>query len=150
MPGELLEAPEEVAEEVMKIIAREKSTFRLSPSVKVALSRMPSNRFHSASLAFSISSNSTKLIFIVSVWYWFSASWLSSGCVSRWPRYPGGEPISFAISWLCWNSAQSILITARGFLPAPRQSPRRCGFYRNRSAPGRGSFRSDARERSSR
>jgi hypothetical protein len=28
------------------------------------------------------------------------------------PRYPGGEPISLAISWLCWNSAQSILITA--------------------------------------
>ena len=24
--------------------------------------------------------------------------------------------MSFAISWLCWNSAQSILITARGFL----------------------------------
>ncbi len=52
---------------VMKIIAREKSTLRLSPSVSVALSRMPSNRFHSASDAFSISSNSTKLTFIVSV-----------------------------------------------------------------------------------
>ena len=46
---------------VMKIMAREKSTRRLSPSVSVALSRMPSSRFHSASLAFSISSNSTKL-----------------------------------------------------------------------------------------
>ena len=52
---------------VMKIMAREKSTLRLSPSVSVALSRMPSSRFHRASLAFSISSNSTKLIFIVSV-----------------------------------------------------------------------------------
>src|ERR1700678_3148546 len=37
-----------------------------------------------------------------------------SGCVSRWPRYPGGEPINFAISCECWNSAQSTLITARG------------------------------------
>ena len=54
----------------MKIMAREKSTRRLSPSVRVALSRMPSSRFHSASLAFSISSNSTKLSFIFSVWYW--------------------------------------------------------------------------------
>src|SRR6202035_4650427 len=32
----------------------------------------------------------------------------------RCPKYPGGEPISFAISWECWNSAQSTLITARG------------------------------------
>ena len=71
---------------VMKIMAREKSTFRLSPRVSVALSRMPSRRFHSASLAFSISSNSTKLSFTVSVWYWLSTSWLSNGCVSRWPR----------------------------------------------------------------
>ena len=47
----------------MKIRAREKSTRRLSPSVSVALSRMPSSRFHSASLAFSISSKSTKLSF---------------------------------------------------------------------------------------
>ena len=35
---------------VMKIMAREKSTLRLSPRVSVALSRMPSSRFHSASL----------------------------------------------------------------------------------------------------
>ena len=28
-------------------------------------------------------------------------------------EYPGGEPMSLAISWLCWNSAQSTLITAR-------------------------------------
>ena len=35
------------------IIAREKSTFLLSPSVKVPLSRMPSNNHH-ASLALSI------------------------------------------------------------------------------------------------
>ena len=98
---------------VMKIMVREKSTRRLSPSVKLALSRMPRSRFQRASLAFSISSKSTKLSLIFSVWYWLSASWLSSGCVSRWPRYPGGEPISLAISWLCWNSAQSILIMAR-------------------------------------
>src|SRR5262249_2077674 len=37
-----------------------------------------------------------------------------SACVSRCPKYPGGEPISFAISCECWNSAQSTLITARG------------------------------------
>ena len=37
------------------------------PKVSVALSRIPSNRFHSASLAFSISSKRTKLIFTVSV-----------------------------------------------------------------------------------
>ena len=49
--------------DVMKIMAREKSTLRLSPSVSVALSRTPSSRFHSASLAFSISSNRTKLSF---------------------------------------------------------------------------------------
>ena len=42
---------------VMKMSAREKSTLRLSPNVSVPLSRMPSNKFHSASLAFSISSN---------------------------------------------------------------------------------------------
>src|SRR5206468_8797823 len=64
---------------VIKIMAREKSTRRLSPSVSVALSRTPSRRFHSESLAFSISSNSTKLSFILSVWYWFNTSWLSSG-----------------------------------------------------------------------
>ena len=52
----------------MKIMVREKSTRRLSPSVSVALSRIPSSRFHSASLAFSISSNSTKLILTFSVW----------------------------------------------------------------------------------
>ena len=33
---------------VVKILAREKSTRGLSPSVSVALSRIPSNRFHSA------------------------------------------------------------------------------------------------------
>ena len=52
---------------VMKIIAWEKSTVRLSPSVSVPLSKMPSRRFHSASLAFSISSKSTKLSLMLSV-----------------------------------------------------------------------------------
>ena len=52
---------------VMKIMAREKSTRRLSPNVSVALSKIPSSKFHSESLAFSISSNSTKLSFILSV-----------------------------------------------------------------------------------
>ena len=51
---------------IVKIIAREKSTRLLSPSVRVALSRTPSSRFHRASLAFSISSNSTKLILTLS------------------------------------------------------------------------------------
>src|ERR1700675_3302722 len=46
---------------VMKISAREKSTLRLSPSVSVALSRIPNSRFHRASDAFSISSNRIKL-----------------------------------------------------------------------------------------
>jgi hypothetical protein len=32
------------------------------------------------------------------VWNRFKASWLSSGCASWWPKYPGGEPVSFAIS----------------------------------------------------
>ncbi len=68
---------------VMKMRAWEKSTRLLSPSVRVALSRMPSSRFHSASLAFSISSNSTKLSFRAGVWYWSSTSWLSSAWVSR-------------------------------------------------------------------
>ena len=54
--------------DVIKTIVREKSTLRLSPSVSVALSRIPSNNCHSASLAFSISSNSTRLSFKVSVW----------------------------------------------------------------------------------
>jgi ATP-dependent Clp protease ATP-binding subunit ClpA len=54
---------------------------------KVALSRIPSSRFHKESLAFSISSKRTKLIFIVSAWYWFTISWQ---CVSRWPKCPGG------------------------------------------------------------
>src|SRR5438445_2417988 len=46
--------------EVMKIKHREKSTRRLSPSVSVALSRMPSKSCHSASEAFSISSKSSR------------------------------------------------------------------------------------------
>ena len=46
---------------VMKISAREKSTRRLSPRVRVALSRIPRSRFHNESLAFSISSKRTKL-----------------------------------------------------------------------------------------
>src|SRR5690242_21181993 len=40
---------------VRKIIDAEKSTFRLSPSVKMPLSRTPKSRFQSASEAFSIS-----------------------------------------------------------------------------------------------
>ncbi len=53
---------------VKKTMAAEKSTLRLSPSVKVPLSRMPRRRFHNASDAFSISSNRTKLSLIFSVW----------------------------------------------------------------------------------
>ena len=41
------------------------------------------------------------LICIFSVSYSLSTSWLNIGWVSRCPRYPGGEPISLAISWLC-------------------------------------------------
>jgi hypothetical protein len=32
------------------------------------------------------------------------------------PEVSRGEPIRLAISWLRWNSAQSILTTARGVL----------------------------------
>ncbi len=53
---------------VMKMSVFEKSTRRLSPRVSVALSRMPSSKFHRASLAFSISSNKTKLSLTVSEW----------------------------------------------------------------------------------
>ena len=38
---------------------------------------------------------------------------VNSGWVSRCPKYPGGDPINLAISWECWNSAQSILMHAR-------------------------------------
>ncbi len=92
----------------------DRSTRRLSPSVRVALSRMPSSSCHSESEAFSISSKSRIESLSFSVCHWLSASWVSRGWVSRWPRYPGGEPISLAISCECWNSAQSILMQARG------------------------------------
>src|SRR5271154_957093 len=52
---------------VRNTMAAEKSTLRLSPNVKVALSRIPRRRFHKASDAFSISSKSTKLSLIFSV-----------------------------------------------------------------------------------
>src|ERR1022692_3369801 len=98
--------------EVMMMMQLERSTRRLSPRVSVALSRIPSNSCQSESEAFSNSSNSRIDSFSFSVCHWLSASWVSSGCVSRCPRYPGGEPISFAISCECWNSAQSILMQA--------------------------------------
>ena len=87
--------------EVMKITVCERSTRRLSPSVRVALSSMPRRSCHRASFAFSISSSSRKLSLNLSVWLAASASWVISGCVSRWPRYPGGDPISFEISCEC-------------------------------------------------
>ena len=67
---------------VRKIIDEEKSTLRLSPSVKLPLSRMPKRRFHKASEAFSISSKSTMLTFIFSVWCWFNASCDKRACHS--------------------------------------------------------------------
>jgi len=70
---------------------------RLSPSVSVALSRIPSSSCHSASEAFSISSNSRNDSFSLSVWLLANSSWVIKGCVSLCPKYPGGEPISFAI-----------------------------------------------------
>ena len=48
-------------------------------------------------------------------------------------RLDSREPISFAISWLCWNSAQSILTTAWDFQAAPAQSPRRFSFSLTRA-----------------
>src|SRR5213594_4324335 len=74
------------------------STFRLSPRVSVALSSIPRSNCHRASLAFSISSKRRKLSFRSSRWLAASVSWVMSGCVSRCPRYPGGEPMSLAIS----------------------------------------------------
>src|SRR3989442_11321625 len=53
--------------EVRKIIVADRSTRRLSPSVSVALSKIPSSNCHSASEAFSISSNNRKLSFSLSV-----------------------------------------------------------------------------------
>ena len=67
-------------------MVREKSTRRLSPRVSDALSRMPSRSCHSASEAFSISSNSTRENFSLSVWYCSRTSCVIMGCVSRWPR----------------------------------------------------------------
>ena len=99
--------------EVMMMMQLERSTRRLSPSVSVALSRIPSSSCHRESEAFSISSKSRIESFSFSVCHWLSASCVSRGCVSRWPRYPGGEPMSLAISCECWNSAQSILMQAR-------------------------------------
>ncbi len=87
--------------EVITIRHCERSTRRLSPRVSVALSRMPSSNCQSASEAFSISSNNRIESFNFSVCHWFSASWVSSGWVSRCPRYPGGEPINLAISCEC-------------------------------------------------
>ena len=51
----------------MKIIVCDRSTLRLSPSVSVALSKIPSSNCHKASLAFSISSKSKNEIFNFSV-----------------------------------------------------------------------------------
>src|SRR5882724_4765667 len=50
--------------EVRKITVCDKSTFRLSPSVSVALSSIPNSSCHKESLAFSISSNNRKLSFM--------------------------------------------------------------------------------------
>ncbi len=87
--------------DVRKITVCDKSTLRLSPKVRVALSSIPSRSCHKASDAFSISSNSKKLSFNFSVWLFANSSCVINGCVSRWPRYPGGEPINLAISWEC-------------------------------------------------
>ena len=53
--------------DVRKIIVCDKSTRRLSPSVSVALSKIPKSNCHNASDAFSISSNSKNEIFSFSV-----------------------------------------------------------------------------------
>ncbi len=47
--------------DVIKMTQRDKSTLRLSPSVRVALSKIPNKSCHSASFAFSISSKRIKL-----------------------------------------------------------------------------------------
>ena len=53
--------------DVMKIIVCDKSTRRLSPSVNVALSKIPNSNCHRESEAFSISSKSKKESFSFSV-----------------------------------------------------------------------------------
>src|ERR1700747_2411484 len=87
--------------EVRKITVCDKSTLRLSPKVNVALSSIPSSSCHSASLAFSISSNSKKLSFSSPRWLAAYASCVMSGRLSGWRGYPVGEPINFAISGEC-------------------------------------------------
>src|SRR6266568_3361177 len=84
--------------DVRKITVCDKSTLRLSPNVSVALSNIPNSNCHSESLAFSISSNKRNDSFSLSVCEAANASCVISGCVSRCPRYQGGEPISLAIS----------------------------------------------------
>jgi len=51
----------------MKIIEPQKSTFRLSPSVSLPLSSIPSNRFYKASLAFFNLIEENETSFIVEV-----------------------------------------------------------------------------------
>src|ERR1051325_5146037 len=86
--------------EVMTTIEREKSTRRLSPSVSVALSRMPSRSCHKESEAFSISSKRISESLVSSVCIRSRVSCVSIGEASRWPRYPGALPISFEIGSL--------------------------------------------------
>ena len=80
---------------------REKSTRRLSPNVSVALSRMPSSNCQRLSEAFSISSNRYQRELYPRSVHAVEILRVSIGEVSRWPRYPGGEPINFAISCEC-------------------------------------------------
>ena len=84
----------------MMTIVCEKSTRRLSPRVRVALSRIPKSNCQRLSDAFSISSNNTNETF-TSLYAGSRFSWVNIGEVSRCPRYPGGEPISLAISCEC-------------------------------------------------
>ena len=65
--------------EVMTMMHREKSTRLLSPRVSVPLSKIPSKSFHSASEAFSISSNSRIESFKFSVCHWSSTACDSNG-----------------------------------------------------------------------
>src|SRR5215475_5832532 len=62
--------------EVSTMTQFEKSTQRLSPSVSVALSKMPNRSCQSASDAFSISSKKTKIIFLDAVDVLLRKQWL--------------------------------------------------------------------------
>ena len=81
--------------DVRKITVCDRSTRRLSPSVNVALSRIPSSNCHSASEAFSISSNSRK-------------RQLQLVRVTRRQRFLRDQRMRFAMPQVAWRRADQL------------------------------------------